>query len=119
MFALPYDDAVLRKDKIAARNIRRAYLSFTSQTIGWYERAAIGLLDRRPAFIFLLHATRLNADSLGKLAALLRHDKLHAVTLDQAMADPAYAMIDRYAGRDGNNWIDRLGRPDAQEFALE
>lgn len=78
--------------------------------ISWYLQAAQGLLGREPAFVFLLHASRLNADSLDRFAAILRAHHLHAVSLDQAMTDPAYEIADDYAGPDGDEWLTRWAR---------
>jgi peptidoglycan-N-acetylglucosamine deacetylase len=107
LFALPYDNAVLEGDWPGAQAIQQAYLDFTAQIVPWYREAALGVLGRRPAFVFLLHASRLNADSMDRLAGILRSDGLNPVSLDQAMTDPAYAIADDYAGPDGNQWITR------------
>jgi len=107
MFALPYDDAVRRGDASQAAHVRQAYLDYTALVVPWYRQAAIGLLGREPAFVFLLHATRLNSDSIDALAHILRANHLHGVTLDRALADPAYAIADTYAGPDGIGWLER------------
>ena len=107
LFALPYDEAVLKGDAAEAERIRQAYLAFTARIVPWYRQAALEVLGWRPAFVFLLHATRLNADSLGELAAILRANDLKPVTLDRAMTDPAYAIADDYVGAAGNPWVIR------------
>ncbi|WP_309604073.1 polysaccharide deacetylase family protein [Phenylobacterium sp.] len=107
LFALPYDEAVTRGDAGEAERIRQAYLTFTAQIVPWYRQAALEVLGRRPAFVFLLHATRINADSLGELAAILRANDLKPVTLDRAMTDPAYAIADDYVGAAGTPWVTR------------
>jgi peptidoglycan-N-acetylglucosamine deacetylase len=106
-FALPYDDAILRKDDAFAAHIRQQYLEYTSQAVIWYRQAALTLLGRRPALVFLLHASRLNADSIDQIAGILRENDLHAVTLDHAMHDPAYEIADNYVGPDGDEWLTR------------
>lgn len=110
-----YDDAIARHDPAAAARIRRDYLAYTDRIVTWYRLAAIALLRREPAFVFLLHASRLNADSVDALAAILKDDGLTAVTLDRAMADPAYRIADTYVGPNGDQWLTRwartLGRP--------
>jgi peptidoglycan/xylan/chitin deacetylase (PgdA/CDA1 family) len=110
VFALPYDEAVLRRDSTEAARIKRAYLDHTARVVAWYRAAGLQLLGRRPSFIFLLHATRLNADSLDQLVAILRRNDLHAITLDRAMRDPAYAIADGYADADGDEWLSRWAR---------
>lgn len=107
MFALSYDDAVLRGDTDGAARIKQAYLTFTAEVVPWYREAAFHLLGRRPAFVFLLHATRLNADSIDQLATILRENDLHPTTLERAMTDPAYTIADSYVGPDGDEWVER------------
>jgi hypothetical protein len=55
----------------------------------------------------LLHATRLNADSIDDLARILRRRNLRGVTLEEAMKDPAYRTHDPYVGHDGIDWMER------------
>jgi peptidoglycan/xylan/chitin deacetylase (PgdA/CDA1 family) len=107
MFALAYDEAVMRGDAREARRIRATYLDYTEKAVVWYRAAALQLLGRRPALIFLLHDTRLNADSLGALVALLKRNHLAVVSLDQAMKDPAYKISDDFADPDGDEWLTR------------
>jgi peptidoglycan/xylan/chitin deacetylase (PgdA/CDA1 family) len=107
MFALPYDEAVLKKDRREARRIQLAYLDYTEKAVAWYRVAALELLGRRPDLVLLLHDTRLNADSLGALAAILKKQHLRVVSLDRAMADPAYRISDDFADPDGDEWLSR------------
>jgi peptidoglycan/xylan/chitin deacetylase (PgdA/CDA1 family) len=107
MFALPYDEAVAKGDGAEAARIQKAYLDFTAQIVPWYIGAATSVLGREPKFVFLLHATRLNAESLDGLAAILKANGLKAVTLDRAMSDPAYAMAEDAVEANGNQWVSR------------
>jgi peptidoglycan/xylan/chitin deacetylase (PgdA/CDA1 family) len=107
MFAYPYDDALSRHDQAAADHIKQEYLAFTAAVVPWYREAAYQLFGRRPAFVFLLHASRLNADCVDDLWAILKRNDLRPVTLEQAMTDPAYAIPDTYAVPDGDEWLTR------------
>jgi peptidoglycan/xylan/chitin deacetylase (PgdA/CDA1 family) len=107
MFALPYDEAVAKRDEAGQASIRQAYLAYTEQVIPWYRQAALELFGRRPALVFLLHATRLNADSIDALAEILKRNGLKPATLDRAMRDPAYKTPDTYAGPNGDEWLSR------------
>lgn len=115
MFALPYDEAVLAGHDAEARRIRRAYVAYTDQCVGWYRKAARQLLGRRPALVFLLHSSRINADSVDDVAAVLHRHHLRPVSLARAMRDPAYAMPDGRPDKAGDEWLtrwsDRLHRP--------
>ncbi len=106
-FADPYDAALAAGDRRRARVIRREYIAFSAAAVAWYRSAALALFGRRPALVWLLHASKLNADSIGALARIIRHERLTPATLDAAMADPAYATPEDYAGPDGNEWLER------------
>lgn len=114
LFAAPYDEAVLAGDRRGAAAIRRAYLRFTGQRLAWYRTAAQTLLGRRPALVFLLHASRLNADVMPRLCGTLRAEGLALVSLKAALRDPAYRLPDGPPDRDGDDWLNRwagvLGR---------
>ncbi|MGN6819844.1 MAG: polysaccharide deacetylase family protein [Sphingomonas sp.] len=109
-FAEPYDDAIARHDRRLQRRIMRSYLSYTASRIDWAQRSARILFGRNIAQVMLLHCTRLNADALDRLAYLLRRAKLRPVSLADAMRDPAYKTPDRYAGKDGLNWLERWSK---------
>lgn len=106
-FATPYDDAVARGDLPEARRIQQQYLDYTARIVPWYRSASVALLGREPAFVFLLHASRLNAASIDSLAQILRAQKLRVVPLDTAIRDPAYTIADTYVGPNGSGWLDR------------
>jgi len=110
VFALVYDDAILRHDAARAAQVKAIYLDYTDRVTAWYRTAALQLLGRRPDFVYLLHATRLNADCIDQLAAILRRNQLRPVSLDRAMSDPAYRIADDYAGPDGDEWLSRWSR---------
>lgn len=106
-FAAPFDDAVAHGKLGEAHRIRERYLRFTRAAVAWYVKAGRALFGRQPSFVFLLHASRLNAASIDRLAAILRDARLRVVPLDEAMRDPAYRTADHYIGPDGNEWLER------------
>ena len=110
MFSPSYDDAISRNDRASADRIRRTYLAYTAKVVPWYREAGLQLLGRRPSFVFLLHACRLNADSVDDLAAILRANDLEPVALAKAMQDPAYALADDFADPNGDQWLSRWAR---------
>jgi peptidoglycan/xylan/chitin deacetylase (PgdA/CDA1 family) len=109
-FAEPYDVAIARKDTVHARYLRRSWLAYLQRSILWYREASHALFGRDVRYVMLLHATRLNADTIDDIAAVLKRDHLKVVSLDHAMKDPAYRIPDRYAGKDGIDWMERWSR---------
>ena len=107
LFADPYDAALKHGDKARAKAIRLEYLDYSAKAVAWYRSAAVALLGRPLPLVWLLHASALNADSIGALARIVYKQRLTPVPLDVAMADPAYRQSDDYAGPDGNEWLER------------
>jgi peptidoglycan/xylan/chitin deacetylase (PgdA/CDA1 family) len=107
MFAMPYDEAVLKGDKAEVARIRKSYLDYTAAVVAWYRIAAFDLLGRRPALVFLLHETRLNADTLDEVLGILKRNGLKPVSLERAMADPAYKIPDDVPDAEGDEWLTR------------
>ena len=107
LFADPYDAALAHGDRARAKAIRLEYIDYSAKAVAWYRSAAVALLGRPLPLVWLLHASALNADSIGALAKIVRQQRLTPVTLDAAMADPAYLQTDDYAGPDGNEWLER------------
>lgn len=106
-FAEPYDDAIARRDEPRRLRIKADCLAYTERTIGWCQSASVALFGREIAFVVLLHDTRLNADAIDDLAKILKRRKLNAVTLAQALRDPAYRLGNPYVGPDGIDWLER------------
>jgi peptidoglycan/xylan/chitin deacetylase (PgdA/CDA1 family) len=118
-FADVYDDMLLHGDPAGAAKVRRAYLAFTAAIVPWYRKASVALFGREIRFIFLLHASRLNADSVDALASILDREHLRGVTLERAMADPAYRLKDDYAGPDGDEWLTRWASTQHKDLPYE
>lgn len=107
LFSEPYDDAIVRHNDVLVAHIKASYLDYTARMITWHREAAHRLFGRNMSYVMLLHATRLNADCIDDFAALLRKNRLHAVTLGKAMKDPAYRIPDTYSGKAGIGWLER------------
>jgi len=107
MFAEPYDDAIARHQDARVKRIRAQYLAYTDLMVGWYLSAGRALFNRPMSYVMLMHVTRLNADCINDIAGILRKHRLKAVTLDEAMKDPAYLTADTYVGTDGDEWLER------------
>lgn len=106
-FAEPYDAAVSRHAEVDRQRIRQQYLDYTERMIKWYRKSARVLFGRDISYVLLLHATRLNADSIDAIAAMLRRAHLRAVNLEKALQDTAYQTSDPYSGKDGIEWLER------------
>ncbi len=107
MFAALYAAAVDRGDNSLARRVKNAYLPYMDSILSFFEQRTVEVVGHAIPQILLIHASRLNAECMSALIALMRRRGYEFVPLDQALADPAYRLPNYYAGPGGFSWIHR------------
>lgn len=107
VYAYVYDVALERGDSALAGRLASAYLDHIDGAFAYFEARSREVLGREIPQVLLLHANRLNADQLEPLLARIRARGYRFVRLEEALADPAYAIADPYLGRGGPSWIER------------
>jgi len=105
IFARAYDNA--RGDRKLARRVADEYVRYMLSKVEYYDLESETLFQRRIPQVLLVHANALNAARFGSLADALRARGHSFIPLSKALADPAYASPDRYAGAGGISWLDR------------
>ncbi|MFC3550427.1 polysaccharide deacetylase family protein [Lysobacter cavernae] len=89
------------------QRLRRGYVPYMLNKVDYFERQSQALLGYTLPQVWLMHANELNAAALVDLVAGVRRRGYRVVTLEQALADPAYARADGYRGRFGPSWLHR------------
>lgn len=107
VYALAYDRALEAGDTALQARIADAYVAYMDTTAAYFEALSRELFGREPAQVLLVHANALNADHLTDLVGMYRRRGYRFVTLEAALADPAYRSADTYAGRAGMSWLQR------------
>jgi peptidoglycan/xylan/chitin deacetylase (PgdA/CDA1 family) len=107
VFAEVYARALRRRDPATRQRVGSAYIAYMEDMFAFFERLSIDVLGYEVKQTLLLHANPLNADYLDELAAMLRRRGYAFITLEQALADPAYRLPDTYAGPEGLSWLHR------------
>jgi peptidoglycan/xylan/chitin deacetylase (PgdA/CDA1 family) len=107
IFAKAYFDARQEQDTDGMKRITDAYLQYMKAKIIYFEEQSRSLFGREIPQVLLLHANHLNADHFGALAELILARGYAWVSLDDAVADEAYASADTYTGPGGITWIHR------------
>lgn len=110
VFSAVYDDALARKAEAEAARIRAAYLAHLDDALRTFETMSQELFDRQVTHILLIHANRLNADTLDATLTRIEQRGYGFVPLARALRDPAYASPDGYIGRAGPSWLLRWAR---------
>src|SRR5688572_23027555 len=98
-------DVPSREDTLA--RLRRGYVPYMLNKVDYFEQQSQRLLGYALPQVWLLHANELNAVAYAELVAGVRRRGYRTITLDEAMADPAYARADGYSGRFGPSWLHR------------
>src|SRR5580692_5083504 len=98
--------ALEKKDKKMAARAKKEYLEYVDAVFDYAEKESAGMFGRQIPQILLVHDNALNTECLDALLEKLEKRRYKFVSLDTAMADPAYATPDLYVGT-GILWMDR------------
>ena len=107
MFNAVYAAVLSGSDDALLNRVADAYLTFTEAMFDFHERASTQLFGRQIRHVLLLHANELNARYLPAVVKLMRRRGYQFVSLEDALADEAYALPDTYAGPAGVSWLFR------------
>ncbi len=111
IYALAYRKALENgNDPAKLASLRNEYIVYMLAKLDYYERRSSDLLGYRVPQVLMIHANELNADALADLIAAIRAREYRFVTLDEAVADPAYLRPDGYIGEWGTSWIHRWAK---------
>lgn len=92
-----------------ANRIRQAYIDQVDPGFEHAEKASMEVFGREIAQILLIHCNELNSMAVSDTITKMRQRGYRFVSLDEAMADPAYARRDTFAGT-GGSWLNRSAR---------
>ncbi|HEX8922742.1 MAG TPA: polysaccharide deacetylase family protein [Pyrinomonadaceae bacterium] len=107
VFAEVYAKAKERGDEALARRIAAMYLTYMEEIFDFFEKLSMEVVGREIKQVLLLHANPLNADYFEELARMMKRRGYAFITLEEALADPAYRLPDTYAGPRGLSWLHR------------
>jgi peptidoglycan/xylan/chitin deacetylase (PgdA/CDA1 family) len=105
IFNAVYVRARTSKDVALAGRLRDAYLDYTIAATGFAETVSPKIFGREIAQTLLLHANDINADNLDALLKRLQTRGYRFITLEEAMADPAYRTKDTLVSDYGPTWL--------------
>ncbi|MBZ5619285.1 MAG: polysaccharide deacetylase family protein [Acidobacteriia bacterium] len=102
-----FEFAALYTKPASKDRIKREYIPYMESIVAFFEQRSVDVVGREIPQILLIHASQLNADMMPDLLAMFRRRGYTFVSLDQALADPAYKLPEEYIGRYGLSWIHR------------
>lgn len=131
IFSAAYDKALAKGDTALSKEISSAYIPYMKEKFLFYENNSITLFNRVIKQVLLLHANKINADNLEKLAGMISSLGYKIIPLHEALTDEAYKSEDTYTGRGGISWLQRWaitkgikgnffkGEPRTPEFVMK
>lgn len=95
-------------DAALQAELAEAYVEHMVQAVRNFREIARTKLDRDVAHTLLLHSNALAADHLAAVLEALEAEGATWITLEEALADPVYAMPTRHVGKWGVSWLYRV-----------
>jgi peptidoglycan/xylan/chitin deacetylase (PgdA/CDA1 family) len=105
IFNVGYVRAINNKDEAMIAKLRSAYLDFTLFANEFAERISPSIFGREVSQTLLIHANDINADCLDEMMKRFEARGYRFITLEEAMADPAYQTKDTLVSRGGPTWL--------------
>jgi peptidoglycan/xylan/chitin deacetylase (PgdA/CDA1 family) len=107
IFAHAYELMLDRKDTKSAARLRADYLEFSRKEVEYYGRLSQQIFGHEIPQVMVLHANRLNADTLEQVLKVFEKLNYRFVTLEEAQTDPAYKTPDTFFTAAGPMWAYR------------
>lgn len=98
--------ATERKDKKLEAKAKQAYLDYVDTVFDYFEKDSAADFNRQVPQVFLIHDNQINLECLDAVLTKLEKRGYKFISLDEALADPAYSTPDLYVG-EGMSWLDK------------
>lgn len=105
IFNAVYSRALAANNRALAMKLRDSYIEHTIAATAFAEVISPQILGREVPQTLLLHSNALNADCLDTILTRYEARGYRFVTLDEAMADQAYATKDTLVSHIGPTWL--------------
>lgn len=109
-FNVPYVRAKRSGDLRMQARLVEAYAEQTMAAVAFAEQMAPRIFGRDIPQTLLVHANDITADCLGQTLTALERRGYRFISLEEAMADPAYQTRDTVVTRFGPTWLWRWSR---------
>ena len=110
LFACVYDRTFRNAPPSDLTVLEREYQAHLKQAVATYESMAQQLFGRPIAQVLLIHANRLNANTLGQTLTTLRELGYGFIPLEEALRDEAYRSPDLPSQQYGPSWLTRWAK---------
>lgn len=119
VFEAVYLRAKQRGDSAMMERVSGAYVPYLEDVMQYFEGWSEEVVGYEPPQVLLLHANEINSDHFGAVAEMLESRGYTFISLDEALADPAYRLDDGYIGPRGLSWVHRWALGKGMEIQVE
>lgn len=91
----------------AVKAIEKTYMAHALEMLAWSDAAAQALYGRRIPHVLLIHSGAINAGLIEPLLEAMESAGVEWISLDDALADPAYAETFVHNGRNQGTLLDQ------------
>lgn len=116
LYSCVYDKLEAGADKTAQGAVAADYLAHLKESVRIYESMSEQLFGRQVPQVLLIHATRLNAETLDRTLSTLREMGYSFITLEAALRDEAYRSPADASKQFGPSWLARWARAKARKL---
>lgn len=107
IFSNAYLEARRRGDAEVMKRISDEYVAYMESVFAHYEQLSMKVFSREIPQVLMLSASALNADNFDRLMEMVKRRGYSFITMDEALADKAFAQPTGYAGEWGISWLER------------
>ena len=108
LFDVKIEDAQKEGNQKAIEMIGQEYLAHMQERTGYFEKMAQQKVGREVKHILLLHLNYLNSLYLDQLLTWYEQQGWKFITVSDALTDDVYKMENRYVGKKGLSWLERI-----------
>jgi hypothetical protein len=99
--------AIADSDTAMMIKIAEEYIPYMENKFEHFEYVSMELFGREISQVLLIHANKINADHLDKLADMIHKRGYKFISLNEALEDKAYESADSFFGAGGISWLHR------------
>lgn len=119
LYSCIYDHLIAGdKPGISAVQVKNEYLEHLGDAVEAFETMSEEVFARQIPQVWLIHANRLNAATLDASLEIFRQRGYSFITLEEALADRAYATPAGHSKRYGPSWLLRWARARGSKLSV-
>jgi peptidoglycan/xylan/chitin deacetylase (PgdA/CDA1 family) len=107
IYSYAYDVARMDNDLNTMKEVRSAFIDYMAKMFDHYEMYSVETFGREIPETMVLTPSRLVTDTADDLFGMIKKRGYSFVSMETALADPAFQTAENYEGESGISWFDR------------